>query len=1227
MAEALVGGAFLSASLQVIFDRMASREVLDFIRGKKLENGLLKKLKPTLMSVNAVLDDAENKQITNPTVRSWIDELKNAVYDAEDLLDEIDAKALRNRMDQTSTVKQVRGFFSSLNHFEEPMESRLDEILGRLESLFNQKDTLGLKESRGEKAFLRPPATSLVDESGVYGRDDEKEAILKLLDPEYASENQMDWIPIVGMGGIGKTTLAQLIYNDERVKEWFPLRAWVCVSEEFDAFRVTKTILEEINCSCDGSQNLNQLQLQLKEKLSGKKFLFVLDDVWHKRYVDWEELKRPFTSGAKNSKIIVTTRDENVASILRNVRTYHLNFLSNGDCWRLFEKHAFINTSPSMHPNLKVIGEAIVERCKGLPLAAKALGGLLRCKLDADEWDKILRSNLWDLPDDADYEFKKEELIRLWMAEGLLQFSRVNGNAEERGNEYFKDLMLRSFFQQLSGDKSCFVMHDLISDLAKSVAGEFSCILDISGDSSEITRNTRHLSYVQKKYDVLKKFETLSKAKGLRTFLTLESSSWLCYVTGHIMHDLIVKFRYLRVFSLAKCNNINELPEEIDNLKLLRYLDLSKTSVKRLPNSLSTLYYLQTLLLFGCFCLVELPKDMRRLINLHHLNIRETKLVMMPQGMGKLKELRTLTDFVLGNGSSVNELGKLEHLCGRLAISGLQNVVSARDAKDANLKNKMNLKELELIWTRVDLIDYDSKHDREVLEQLEPHTNLEHLVIRFYRGTRFPEWVGRSSFSNVVSVELRDCKYCFSLPPLGQLSALKSLSIKGFARVETVGDEFYGNGHASTKPFGSLEILRFEDMPEWEEWFCSRDHEAFNVLQELSIRKCPKLTKSLPRHLSLLRKLEIRNCEKLGGMLPRAPSICQLDVERCDGLQLDPLPCGLRRLAIFNSHMNDSILETMMQHCTCLEELMMQDCSNISSLPEGSLPNTLKTLSIESCPVWDYSKILLFKFLESLCIEGGCHPLESFPLGSFPMLGSVDIKYCENLKWIGALDGPHHQHLACLNSLKIFFCPNLISFQIEEGLSATNLTALTLAGCRNLKSLPEHMHSLFPSLAFLSVLFCPEIESFPRDGLPSKLETIDMAKSDRLFAGMMRREWSLRALPSLTTFEIRDARQIECFPDEHLLPSSLTHLGIVNLPNLKLLNGKGFQHLTSLRELWIDVCPTLQSIGPNKLPDSLSCLVIWGCRLLGKRCKKKTGADWPNISHIPIIKIEDEVIL
>ncbi|KAK8299402.1 hypothetical protein V6Z12_D05G320700 [Gossypium hirsutum] len=1154
---AMVGEAFLSASIEVLLDRIVSADVLRLIEGKKLEAVLLDKLKPTLMSVKAVLDDAENKQIANPNVKSWTDELKDAVYDAEDLLDEISTEALRNKIEseyQTTHMKQVISFFSSLNPFKDGAQSKLDEILGRLDNLLNQKQILGLKEnSEGEKAFQRTPATSLVDESDVCGRDDEKEEIMKLLDPQNLPKNQIDVIPIVGMGGLGKTTLAQLIYNDPRV----------CVSEEFDAL-----------------------------KLLGKKYLIILDDVWNENYAVWEQLSIPFKFGAQNTKIVVTTRNESVADIVRTIPTYPLKTLSDDDCWTLFAKHAFVGTTPTTHPDLKAIGEAIVKRCNGLPLAVKTLGGLLRCKLDADDWNKILHSNFWDIPNTAsnifpaltlsyhylpshlkrcfaycsifpkDYEFEKEELIQLWTAEGLLQLSKDNGDPKELGNEYFKDLRLRSFFQQSKGEKSCFVMHDLISDLAKSVTGEFICRLEGSGGSCVITEKTRHLS------------NSLPKAKGLRTFINVNSFFHWVNVSNVLMHDLLMKSS-LRVLSLA------------------------------------------ALTLHGCSDLVELPRDMGRLINMLYLDIRGTKLTRMLEGMGKSKDIRILTDFVIGDqtGSSINELGKLKHLRGRLAISGLKNVVNAMDAKDAKLKDKVNLEELKLTWDEYDDIDGDSKHDREVLEQLEPNTNLKHLVIGSYKGTRFPEWMGHFSFSNMVSLELQDCKFCISLPPLGQLSSLKSLSISGFSEVVIVGEEFYSNGQASTKPFGSLEILVFENMAGWEEWLCRSD-EVFSLLQELRIRGCPKLIKFIPKHLPSLKKLVIANCEKL---------------KKCNALQLEPLPCGLRELGIGGSNMNDSILEQMLQHCTHLDKLTISGCSNIKSLPEDIVSITLKNLRIMQCKAFDHSKIFVYTSLESLTKKYTMRgQLESFPLGSSPMLKHVEISECEDSKFISAaLEGSHHQHLTYLNSLDLWGCQNLISFQIEDGLVVTNLTWLSLVDCPSLKSLPEQMHSVFPSLEILTIVYCPEIEWVSKEGLPSKLKLLQIAMSDKLIESLIRkREWSLHTLPSLTHLDISFSEvEMECFPDEHLLPSSLETLRICHLPNLKSLEYKGFQHLTSLCDLDIESCPKLQSMPPNMLPPSLSRLCFRECPLLEVRCEKEKGKDWANISHIPVIEIGDEIVI
>lgn len=251
-----------------------------------------------LIEVNKVLNDAEYKQITDSAVKRWLDELKDAVYHADDLIDEIAYKALQCKVEAeyrsgSNQVQSLISTFTSL--FDRGLASKLEEMIGMLDKFVKAKDVLGLGVVDVQNwSQTRPPTTFSVDETCVYGRDTEKEEIMKLLLSDGESFNKIDVIPIVGMGGMGKTTFAQLLYNDGRLVDRFVKKVWVCVSDIFDVLRVTKTIVEAVTGSACGTNDLNLLHVKLEESLKGKKFLIVLDDVWNENEDYWDILMTPF---------------------------------------------------------------------------------------------------------------------------------------------------------------------------------------------------------------------------------------------------------------------------------------------------------------------------------------------------------------------------------------------------------------------------------------------------------------------------------------------------------------------------------------------------------------------------------------------------------------------------------------------------------------------------------------------------------------------------------------------------------------------------------------------------------------------------------------------------------------------------------------------------------------------------------------------------------------------
>ena len=1173
-----VAEAAVSSIFDLVLQKLVAAPLLQYARRHDVEN-TLNEWRRILLHIEAVLTDAEQKQVRDRSVKLWLDDLKSLAYDMEDVLDDFDTEANRQILIPCSSSKVhklIPTFFDPTSvKFKAKIGKKIKKISRELEAVAKRRNDFNLREDVRGLSFEmeeRLQTTSLVDESGIFGRDAEKEDIVQFLLSDEASRDDTDHgvsvVPIVGMGGVGKTTLAQMIYNDERVERHFDTMTWVCVSDRFDVVGITKAILESVTRSSTDSRNLQSLQNELKNQLNGKRYFLVLDDVWNEKPQNWDALKAPFRAGAQGSMIIVTTRSEDVASIMRTTSSsHHLDVLSYEECCLLFAKHAFAGMNANIRLQLEPIGMEIVRKCRGLPLAAKTLGSLLHSKQDKNAWNEVLNNDIWDLPNeksnflpalylskeevmDLPNENVKRKLVLLWMAEGLLGGSKKEETMEDYGNMCFDNLLSKSFFQRADDDRSgVFLMHDLIHDLAQSVSGKFCSSLD-DEKKSPISEQTRHSSYIMAgKYELSKKFDPFFEAHNLRTFLPVFIHRLLSsiYLSEKISNHLFPTLKCLRVLSLAKYR-ITKLPDSIGTLKHLRYLDLSSTSITRLPESVTDLLNLQTLMLSNCPALTYLPAEMGKLISLRHLDVTDTILKEMPVGMKGLKHLRTLTGFVIGedSGAKIKELRDMSHLGGRLCISKLQNVVDAMDVLDANLKGKELLEELEMQWDD-NSSDRDLQKETTVLEELQPHNNLKQLIINGYCGGKFPNWLCKHSSTNMVSLHLHNCINCSSLPSLGQLGSLKNLSIKNIHRVQRLGDEFCENiGHSLLKPFSSLESLTIEGMLEWEEW--DSLEVEFPSLKKLSISNCPKLRRHLPKQLPKLTELKIYDCKQLVCCLPMAPSISKLKIRGCEDVvvrsvgsltslasltveEVCKIPVELGQL--------QSLLKLYLCKCpelkemppilhnlASLKDLEITKCDSLLSLPEMGLPPMLESLTIEYCPV-----------------------LGSLPEGmmqNITTLRHLFIHYCEKLELALAEDTTHN-HNASLSSLTIInSCGSLTSFPLAF---FTKLEVLRFDNCDRLECLyipdGDGLHHVdLTSLQILCIYGCPNLVSFPSVGLP---------------------------IPNLKTLHIVGCKKLKSLPQ-----------GMHTL-------------LTSLQDLYITDCPEIDSLPEGGLPTTLYDLLIHNC--------------------------------
>ncbi|KAL4393779.1 hypothetical protein AHAS_Ahas02G0086100 [Arachis hypogaea] len=814
MAGALVGGAFPSGFINVVFDRFLTMDAVNLVLGKKLGPDLVQRLKTALLGAEALVADAEMKQFGNPSVRKWLDHLRDAVYCAEDLLDTVLTKAATRKEESFSWSLS---FY--INRDRDDMVDKMEGVVRRIEDLGRQKDFLGLEKIPTGSSSWRTPSSSLV-KGNVYGREDDQKALVQMLNDN--NEYHLSVIAIVGIGGVGKTTLAQWLYNNAEFMEGFDLKAWVCVSEKFEVVETTRNVIKQIHGGTCSLDDFSSLQNALKEELSNKKFFIVLDDVWSNDGDKWSNFMNPFQqNGKKGSIIFLTTREENVASTVQNCQPYFLRKLSEDYCWSVFAENASFPQSNG-RAAIEEIGRKIVKKCDGLPLAAETLGRLLRTKHDVEEWNKILMSDIWEFSVEKskiipallisyfhlspylkrcfvycalfpkDFEFVKDVLIFLWMTEDLLPPPKRGESLEEVGCECFDELTSRLLFTKSEGFDDYFVMHDLLHDLAIFLAGDFYC------NSEEL--------------------------ESLRTLL-LFGDFWSpnCNIEAATC-EILSKCKYLRVLSLRK---LDEVPNLIGELIHLRYLNLSWTDdIKTLPESLCNLCNLQILKLYQCSELTTLPSGLHNLVNLRHLDIRGTSLEEMPRKMSKLNQLHVLSSFVVGKhkDNGIQELGGLVHLHGSVEIKKLENIVDVNKAKRAKIMDKKHIDELCLKWSSGDDLVSSTQKERDILDKLQPQNGLKELKIKGYKGTIFPDWLGNYSYENMTRVSLKSCKNCCMLPSLGQLPSLKSLRIEGLDQLRSIGEEFYKNegAHHSSHiaAFPSLETLLFDNNITWHVGRC-----------------------------------------------------------------------------------------------------------------------------------------------------------------------------------------------------------------------------------------------------------------------------------------------------------------------------------------------------------------------------------------------------------------------
>ncbi|XP_031286999.1 disease resistance RPP13-like protein 4 [Pistacia vera] len=799
-----------------------------------------KRLEKELQLMQCFLKDADRhkRKSKNETLRQIMANLRELIYEAEDILadcqlqsqddDQLSNSWLNciyppNLQFQYGTGKRLREINEKITHIKDDISSLLNI------PLFNRMETNDICNGRSDR-WSGP----VYDHTQVVGLEGDTR---KIKDWLIEAEEGILAIGVVGMGGLGKTTIAQMVFNDREMENRFERRMWVSVSQTFTQEQIMRSMLRTLGDASvgdDGGELLRKISLYL----SGKRYLLVMDDVWSENTDWWQRIHEGLPKG-KGSSIIITTRNEKVAQRMgvKEEKVHRPRFLSSDDSWLLFRKIAFAATGGEcMYPLLQDVGREIVEKCQGLPLAIKAVGGMMLYKAPTyPEWRRTANNFLDELSENdgsvmaslqlsydelpsylkscflsfslypEDCVITKEQLVHWWIGEGFVPV-RNGRSSIEAGEDCFSGLTNRCLVEVV--DKtynktiSTCKIHDMVRDLVIKAAEE-DAFFRSNGMSC------RHLGIKSE----MQKKQLIGNSK-LRALLSTTKSAEV----NNIASSIATKFSeccYLRVLDLSR--SIFEMPlkgllNQIGSLQHLTCLSLSNTHpLIQLPPSLEKLNNLQILDVSYCQNLKMLPPYIVSFKKLRVLDVSHCgSLEYVPKGLAKLSNLEVLLGFRPARsnqfeGCRISELRNLT----RLRTLGLQFTCGDEIGGD-EVNALINLNELQFL--SISCFDSHGSDLIAKVDKLYPPQQLDELSLSFYPGKTSPIWLNPAS-----------------------LPMLRYLSVSS-GNIESMHESFWGENNTIWK----IEALMFESLSDLGLYWVELQ-EVMPSLRIVNATWCPEL--------------------------------------------------------------------------------------------------------------------------------------------------------------------------------------------------------------------------------------------------------------------------------------------------------------------------------------------------------------------------------------------------